>query len=111
MATQPGNNPNPWDNKEVGAAWKKKSKKGESYLSLRIDIEKLKANGFTKDAQLIGFSNKNKQKDSHPDIRIYVSERQENTGAAPAKTAAATRPAAVPAPTPVAASAEENELI
>jgi uncharacterized protein (DUF736 family) len=110
MATQPKGN-NPWDDKEVGVIWKKKSKtKGEAYLSVVVNVEKLLAAGYTKDAQLIAFVNKNKQKDTHPDLRIYVSERREGTGkpAAPAKTAVRTAPTAPVAPEP---AVEENELI
>lgn len=117
MATQqqPKGN-NPWDEKEVGAIWKKKSKtKGEAYLSIVVNVKKLLAAGFSEEAQLISFVNKNKQKDSHPDLRIFVSERRDpsKTGGAPAAptVAAKTTRATVTTPAEVQQAPDDNELI
>lgn len=58
------------DNVEIGALWKKQGK-SQKFLSGTIN---LKAIGYDKDVPVIIFSNKFKQKDSHPDLRIYLSK-------------------------------------
>jgi hypothetical protein len=55
---------------EVGALWKKQGKT-QKFLSGTIN---LKALGYDKDVPVVVFSNKYKQKDSHPDLRIYLSK-------------------------------------
>lgn len=58
------------DNVEIGALWKKQGK-SQKFLSGTIN---LKAIGYDKDVPVIVFTNKFKQKDSHPDLRIYLSK-------------------------------------
>lgn len=58
------------DNVEIGALWKKQGK-SQKFLSGTIN---LKAIGYDKDVPVIIFTNKFKQKDSHPDLRIYLSK-------------------------------------
>lgn len=63
-----------WDNKELGVLWKRESQtKKEKYLTGVINLKSL---GFDKDVSIIIFSNKTKKKDTHPDLRIYVSEKR-----------------------------------
>jgi len=57
---------------EVGAAWKRESKKGTKYLSVSI----------TKDipaGKYVAFVNKFKKQDNHPDFRIYEDRENPNT--------------------------------
>lgn len=94
------------DNKmlELGALWKKESQKGEKYLTGLINLKSV--GGPDKEVNLIIFSNKQKQKETHPDLRIYFSEPRNggaaktNAASAPktAKTKAAPAAAAAPAP-------------
>ena len=97
---------NPWDKKELGVLWKKESKtKGEKYLTGTVNLKSL---GFDQDVPVIIFSNKNKKKDTHPDLRIYLSERRD-ASAAPARPSPAVRPA-VPAPAaPVVAPVQDDQ--
>lgn len=95
---------NEWDKKELGALWKHEKKsldgttKGEAFLSGKIN---LKNYGFDKDIELVIFKNKNKEKDTHPDLKVYFSEpRVKPTTPARANVAKA-------APTP----APEDDLI
>jgi hypothetical protein len=112
----------PWQAKELGVLWAR-VKKGttEKYLTGTISIKKLIEKGVDPNADipLIIFQNKRKKQDSHPDLRIYVSEDR-NAAARPA--AAAAQPQAKPAtPRPAAATAApkaaapaatgDNELI
>jgi uncharacterized protein (DUF736 family) len=109
----------PYDNQdEVGAIWKKKSKKGEAYLSLSLNLEKLLKAGYTTEVQLVAFVNKNKKADKHPDLRIKISERRDAAAGAPITVASAPAPAkrvtrpAAPAPAPVEeAPVDDQELI
>lgn len=103
MATTATNSKNNWDDKELGCLWKrKKQSTGENYLTGVINLKPL---GFDKDVQVVCFGNKHKTKDTHPDIRIYISEKKPV-----GKTAAPAAPAKAPAaPTPTPPDA--NELI
>jgi hypothetical protein len=95
--TTNGTNKSAWDAKEIGCFWRRESKgTKEKYLTGVIN---LKALGFDKDVQVIGFSNKRKTKDTHPDIRLYISEKKGASGQSSA-------PAAAAAPAP-----DSNELI
>lgn len=101
MATNNTTGKNDWDKKELGAFWKKKSQTtGESYLTGTLNLKNLGDEFPDKDVPVIVFSNKSKKKDTHPDLRVYLSEKRD----APAKVAAK-----VAAPVP--ASADPNELI
>jgi uncharacterized protein (DUF736 family) len=55
---------------EIGALWKKTGK-SQKFLSGTIN---LKALGYDKDVPVVVFTNKYKQKDTHPDLRIYLSK-------------------------------------
>ena len=92
---------NAWDRKELGVFLGKENKKtGEKYLT---GIINLKALGFDKDVPVVVFTNKNKQKDSHPDLRVYLSEK-------PTPTAAA-QPVATPSVIPQTPKPSNKELI
>lgn len=105
MATtdKPAEKTNDWKKKELGCLWRRESSKGEKYLTGVINLKNL---GFDKDVQVVCFSNKDKDKDTHPDIRIYVSEKRPAAAAPTPKTAVKTAP---PAPTPPAP--DSNELL
>lgn len=77
------------DNVEIGALWKKQGK-SQKFLSGTIN---LKAIGYDKDVPVIIFSNKFKQKDSHPDLRIYLSKPKGPQNIATEKVAAKPSPA------------------
>lgn len=81
------------DNVEIGALWKKQGK-SQKFLSGTIN---LKAIGYDKDVPVIIFSNKFKQKDSHPDLRIYLSKPKGPQNASTEK--AASKPS-LPTPKP-----------
>jgi uncharacterized protein (DUF736 family) len=102
MATNtPANGANKWDKKELGALWKKeKQGTGEKYLTGTLNLKNLGAGFPDKDVPVIIFSNKNKKKDTHPDLRVYLSEKK---GAATQQPAAA-----APAPQP---EPESNDFI
>ena len=88
--TKTDSKPSEWDKKELGCLWRRESKNGEKYLTGVLSAEKLSALlASGEDVQIICFTNKQKQKDTHPDLRIYISEKK-------------TAPAAPTAPTPPA---------
>lgn len=80
-----------WDAKELGVLWKRKSAKGETFLTGKLN---LKSQGFDKDISVVAFTNKQKKKDTHPDIRLYFSEPKQTTAdkPAPKKAVASTPP-------------------
>ena len=65
------NKKNEWAEREVGALWKKQSST-QRYLSGHIRMDD--GMGGEETLQLIIFANKQKQKDNHPDFRIYKSQ-------------------------------------
>jgi hypothetical protein len=100
--------PNAWDQKELGCMWKKEKKgTSEKYLTGVLNLKNIP--GFPdQDVAFVVFSNKRKLKETHPDLRIYVSEKRTG-GTAPATTSA---PAATRKATPAAAPVSDaNELI
>ena len=111
--TNNGGQTDPWQEKELGVFWKRtKNGTKENYLSGVINLKKLLDAGVdpSADIQVVAFTNKKKQKDTHPDLRLYVSEPR---GSAPSPTkTATTAPArkgyAKPAP---AAEATDSDLI
>ena len=62
---------NEWQQRELGALWKKESPT-QKYLSGHVKIDD--GMGGEETLQLIIFANKHKQKDNHPDFRIYKSQ-------------------------------------
>jgi hypothetical protein len=64
------NNKNDWAEREVGALWKKQSPT-QKFLSGHIKIDD--GMGGEEMLQVVIFNNKHKQKDNHPDFRIYKS--------------------------------------
>jgi len=62
---------NEWQERELGALWKKESTT-QKYLSGHVKIDD--GMGGEDTLQLIIFANKHKQKDNHPDFRIYKSQ-------------------------------------
>ena len=105
--------PNPWDQKEMGVLWKRqKQSNQENYLTGPLNLKnictflgiKTLEQLLATELNVIGFSNKNKSKDTHPDIRLYYSEprakQATTTTSRPATPRASTpAPAAEPAPT------------
>lgn len=101
-----------WQAKELGVLWAR-VKKGttEKYLVGTFNLKN--AGGPDKDVPVIIFQNKKKQKDAHPDLRIYISEKPSApaAGAAPAAARPAAPKAAPAAPVAKPVQAADNELI
>lgn len=57
---------NDWQEREIGALWKKESSNG-SYYSGKLKIG-------NDNYEVVCFPNKHKSEDKHPDIRVYKSE-------------------------------------
>lgn len=107
MANTTTNTENPqqdaWTKREAGVLWKRqKQGTNESYLVGTIN---LKNAGFDKDVPVVVFTNKRKQNNTHPDLRIYISEKP------PVATAKRADSAPVAAPQPAADTATPNDLI
>lgn len=64
------NKKNEWAEREVGALWKKQSST-QRYLSGHIRMDD--GMGGEETLQVVIFNNKHKNKDNHPDFRIYKS--------------------------------------
>lgn len=100
------------DQIEIGALWKKEGK-SQKFLAGNLNFKDLPEDlwqEFIKTRQLatVIFTNKFKQKDTHPDLRVYLS-KPKNAPAAPAQ---APKPAAkAPAPTPAPAPEESDDII
>lgn len=108
--------PDPWQAKELGVLWKRvKQGTNDAYLTGTLNIKKLIDQGIdpSADIALVIFPNKSKKKDTHPDLRIYVSEKRASTATAQKTTAAAPAKKAAPAPTakPAAPAPDANDLI
>jgi len=83
---------NEWQKREIGALWKRKSA-SQSYLSGHIDVSK--ADAFLGDSKLklVVFSNRYKEKDTHPDYRVYLSrEDPAQSDKTPTKNVATSTP-------------------
>ena len=94
------------DQIEIGALWKKEGK-SQKFLAGNINIKNLTDDQVkqliaTKEIPVVIFSNKFKQKDTHPDLRVYLSK--------PKTSAPAPAPAAKTAAAPAAAE-NDNEII
>jgi uncharacterized protein (DUF736 family) len=61
-----------WKDREMGALWKKKGN-SQTYLSGTIEIPSDEYGGKEK-VNVVIYSNKYKEKDNHPDFRVYRSE-------------------------------------
>lgn len=102
---------------EVGVLWKKE-RASQKFLSGNYDFRKVPEevwNEFVKTRQLqvVVFSNKFKQKETHPDLRVYVSKPKNSSTPTTKNPAPATKtpaPAPVAAPTP-APAADDGEII
>ena len=71
---------NEWQQREVGALWKRVSKSGQKYLSGHVSVED--ELGTEKRMKVICFSNKFKsENEKAPDLRVYLQSDEE----APAK--------------------------
>ena len=64
------NKKNEWAEREVGALWKKQSAT-QKFLSGHIKVDD--GMGGEEQLQVVIFNNKHKNKDTHPDFRIYKS--------------------------------------
>ena len=58
-----------WNKLELGALWKKTSKDGNSFYTGLIKID-------GKEINVICFPNKAKKEDKHPDVRVYLDEKE-----------------------------------
>lgn len=107
--TDNSNGKNQWDEKELGCLWRRETQKTkEKYLTgvlKRDKLMKLLA-ASNEDVQVVCFSNKKKEKDTHPDFRIYLSEKRPAADAKAPAAKAATATKAAPAPVP-----DANDLI
>lgn len=95
------------DQTEVGALWKKEGKT-QKFLAGNLDFKNLTEEQWkevtrTKQIPVVIFTNKFKQNERHPDLRVYLSKPKEQ---APAP--AATPTVATPAP---AAPEGDGEVI
>lgn len=105
---------NEWQNKEVGVLWKREKKSnGEKFLTGKLDLKNI---GIDQVVDIVVFQNKKKEKDTHPDLRIYKSEPREgapNTATAATAAPVAKKPAApkAAAPAPEAPAEGDNEII
>jgi len=72
---------NEWQEREIGALWKNEGR-NQTYLTGKVKMQ----DGT--EQKVVIFSNKNKNKDSQPDFRVYKSEpkQQEETATASAPT-------------------------
>jgi len=66
------NNKSEWSEREIGALWKRESA-NQKYLTGKLKIEGVEKN-------VVIFSNKHKQKDNHPDFRVYLSRDRQAEG-------------------------------
>ena len=69
-----------WQNREVGALWKKESPT-QKYFSGHVKVDDY---GEEKLLKVVIFSNRHKTKDNHPDFRIYTvdaKDKQANSDA------------------------------
>ena len=72
------------DQTELGALWKKEGQ-AQKFLSGNLDLTAI---GINKQIPVVIFTNKFKQKDTHPDYRIFLSKPKPQSGApAPAAQA------------------------
>ena len=55
-----------WDEREVGALWKKESKAGKKYYFGNLTIEGKKIN-------IVGYANE-KKSENQPDVRLYLEK-------------------------------------
>jgi len=60
-----------WKEREMGALWKKQGK-DQTYLSGRLEVDEF---GTKKTIDVVIYSNKYKEKDNHPDFRVYRSQK------------------------------------
>ena len=68
---------NEWQQREVGALWKRVSKSGQKYLSGHVVIED--ELGTEKRMKVICFSNKFKsENEKAPDLRVYLQNDDES---------------------------------
>ena len=95
-----------WDEKELGCLWRRETQSTkEKYLTGVINLKSL---GFDQDVQLICFTNKHKTKDTHPDIRIYISDKKPAAKGSAPVAKPETKQAVVPPPPP---APDASELI
>lgn len=94
------------DNVEIGALWKKQGK-SQKFLSGTINLKSI---GYDKDVPVIVFTNKFKQKDSHPDLRIYLSKPKVSQNA-PTEMAAAKPSLPTPKPQKKAEAIEPEAVV
>lgn len=79
------------DQTELGALWKKNGA-AQKFLSGNLDLTAI---GINKQIPIVIFTNKFKQKDTHPDYRIFLSKPKPQSGgnSAPVNSEPAQAPA------------------
>lgn len=99
-----------WKKNELGALWKRQSKgSGEKYLTGTLKFQESVQAG--QEIQVIIFSNKTKKADSHPDLRVYISEKPGNAVPAPVQTKVVAKTLPVKAPVAVEVADDSQELL
>jgi len=95
-----------WEDKSLGALWKKTSKTGDNkfFTGTLTFKDAVPAGG---QVQIIIFSNKNKKSENQPDANVYISEPLAGQ-AAPVKTTVAPQKKVV---APIVQETPEEELI
>lgn len=73
------------DQTELGALWKKQGQ-SQKFLSGEIDLAPI---GINKKIPVVIFTNKFKQKETHPDYRVFLSKPKPQGGASAAPAAVA----------------------
>ncbi len=81
------------DQIEIGAIWKKEGK-SQKFLAGNFDLKNLTDTQWaefqkTKQIPVVIFTNKFKQNERHPDLRVYLSKPKDSTPAAATSTAEA----------------------
>ena len=80
---------------ELGVLWSRVSKGADKqkFLTGTLNLKEL---GFDRDVPVVVFKNKQKVKDTHPDLRIYLSEDKSSGQKAPPKKEEPTTDAPTP---------------
>lgn len=108
MSTNNSNGKRDWDKADIGVLWQREQKNGSIYFTGKVKVNDV-------ETEVVIFSNKNKynqngeviaDKIKHPDFRIYLSEKREQSPAPVQTPAPARKPVAKQAP-----SAAEQEAV
>lgn len=87
----------------LGSLWKRESSKGTKYMTGVINLKSL---GLDKDVQVVCFANSKKEKDTQPDVYMYLSKPKDSAPASKAKSVAK-----APAPEPEPEAEEDSGIL